>query len=216
VRAGIFVAVERSTTKNGTPRRRLPSQERRDLVLAAAREVFARSGLAGATMGDIGKAAGIDPALLYRHFNNKDDIFEAAVAQPLEAAAAEWTRIAGNGAAFAADGDLERDLVAGEVAEMVAKIADLTPLLGIILFSDRGPDFYAAHFAPALATFTTALEAAKPKWEHRDFDPKLIACVIFGAAIIAGLDQKFTGREDDLAQLAHDINELILDGIRPR
>jgi AcrR family transcriptional regulator len=52
---------------------------RRDL-LTAARELFATTGYAGTTVRAIAERAGVNQALLFRHFGNKEALFAEAVA----------------------------------------------------------------------------------------------------------------------------------------
>ena len=66
-------------------RTRLKGEERRQLILEAARRVFLETGFAGARTRRIAEEAGITEALLYRFFPSKLAIYEAAVLQPLEA-----------------------------------------------------------------------------------------------------------------------------------
>jgi AcrR family transcriptional regulator len=56
------------------PRRRLPAEERRERILQAAMEVFAQCGYQGASMIEIGRAAGISPAVIYDHFPSKAEL----------------------------------------------------------------------------------------------------------------------------------------------
>jgi AcrR family transcriptional regulator len=57
-----------------SPRRRLPAAQRRELILAAAEEVFARGGYHGASLDEIAQAAGVSKALIYEHFDSKRDL----------------------------------------------------------------------------------------------------------------------------------------------
>jgi AcrR family transcriptional regulator len=200
----------------GAAPRRLPARERRTALLDAAREVFARSGLAGATLKDIGTAAGVDPSIVYRHFENKEAIFEEAIASPLETAVARWQEIARSTATYAEGGELDRDLVAVEVGKLVTAVAEASPLIAVMLFSERGQEFFTDHFEPALRTFAEALELAKPHWAHIDFDPRVVADAILGASLIAGIQANFGSTELDTEKLGRQLNDLVLDGIRPR
>jgi AcrR family transcriptional regulator len=56
---------EEATAVNG-------KSSRRDQILAAAAELFARSGFHGVGIDDIGAAVGISGPALYRHFRSKD------------------------------------------------------------------------------------------------------------------------------------------------
>jgi AcrR family transcriptional regulator len=55
-------------------RRRMPAAQRRELILAAAEEVFAARGYHGASLDEIAQTAGISKALIYEHFASKRDL----------------------------------------------------------------------------------------------------------------------------------------------
>src|SRR4051794_20707557 len=61
------------------PRRRMPAPLRREAILAAAEEVFARRGYHGASLDDIAQAAGISKALIYEHFTSKRELHASLV-----------------------------------------------------------------------------------------------------------------------------------------
>lgn len=56
-------------------RQKAVSDLKRGLILGAARKVFERDGLDGASLRAIAKAAGYTPAALYFHFASKEDIY---------------------------------------------------------------------------------------------------------------------------------------------
>jgi AcrR family transcriptional regulator len=59
--------------------RRLPRAQRREQMLAAATEAFARSGFAATSLDDIATEAGITRVILYRHFASKTDLYQAVL-----------------------------------------------------------------------------------------------------------------------------------------
>jgi AcrR family transcriptional regulator len=59
--------------------RRLRRAERREQLLAAATQAFARAGFAATSLDDIAEAAGISRVLLYRHFESKTDLYRAVL-----------------------------------------------------------------------------------------------------------------------------------------
>lgn len=65
----------------GEPERvqRLPRAERREKILAAATEAFARSGFAATGLDDIAGEAGVTRVILYRHFDSKTDLYQAVL-----------------------------------------------------------------------------------------------------------------------------------------
>ena len=61
------------------PARRLPRAQRRDQILAAATRAFARTGFTATSLDDIANEAGITRVILYRHFDSKTDLYQAAL-----------------------------------------------------------------------------------------------------------------------------------------
>ena len=59
------------------PRKRIPAQERRGLILDAALEIFARHGFHASSIDDIAGAAGVSKALIYEHFPSKRHLHAA-------------------------------------------------------------------------------------------------------------------------------------------
>ncbi|WP_198940368.1 TetR/AcrR family transcriptional regulator [Micromonospora sp. CB01531] len=59
------------------PGRRLPRAQRREQILAAATEAFARSGFAATGLDEIATEAGITRVILYRHFDSKTNLYQA-------------------------------------------------------------------------------------------------------------------------------------------
>jgi AcrR family transcriptional regulator len=76
-------------------RRPLGSPDARSAVLDAARELFAELGYERTTMRAVGVRAGVDPALIYHYFGDKDGLLSAAIEIPADLAAA-LTGVAGN------------------------------------------------------------------------------------------------------------------------
>jgi AcrR family transcriptional regulator len=68
------------------------ANDTRDRILDRSLELFARQGVAGTTVVDIERAAGLSPGSgsFYRHFDSKDAVLDAVVAR--EVARAEATR----------------------------------------------------------------------------------------------------------------------------
>ena len=64
-------ATDRRPAMAPTRRRRMPAAQRREVILVAAEETFARSGYHGASLDDIAHAAGVSKALIYEHFESK-------------------------------------------------------------------------------------------------------------------------------------------------
>jgi AcrR family transcriptional regulator len=55
----------------------------REAILDAARRVFAEQGYQQATIRDVARLAGVDPALVHHYFGTKQELFVAAVRLPV-------------------------------------------------------------------------------------------------------------------------------------
>jgi TetR/AcrR family transcriptional regulator len=60
---------------------RKPASVRKEQILVAAGELFARKGFAGTTTRELASAAGLNEALLFRHFGSKEEIYWAVLEQ---------------------------------------------------------------------------------------------------------------------------------------
>ena len=67
-------------------RRPLGSPDTRRAVLDAARELFAELGFERTTMRAVAARAGVDPALIYHYFDDKDELLFAALQPPVDEA----------------------------------------------------------------------------------------------------------------------------------
>ena len=67
-------------------RRPLGSPDARRAVLDAARELFAERGFERTTMRAVAARAGVDPALIYHYFGDKDGLLFAALQPPVDEA----------------------------------------------------------------------------------------------------------------------------------
>jgi AcrR family transcriptional regulator len=61
------------------PARRLPRAQRREQILQAATRAFAQNGFAATGLDDIAAEAGVTRVILYRHFDSKTDLYQAAL-----------------------------------------------------------------------------------------------------------------------------------------
>ena len=69
---------------------RMRAQQRRRQLLEVAANLFARLGYRGATTAELAKAAGITEPILYRHFDNKLDLFVTLVDEVGREVIAGW------------------------------------------------------------------------------------------------------------------------------
>ncbi len=105
-------------------------EEREKLIVKAATELFSKHGFEGTTTKMIATEAGVNEALIFRHFPKKEDLYTAIVHQKLE----EWTTLVSSQLEQAYSKGLEEALF--EIAEFMVNESKKDPaLLRMMLFS---------------------------------------------------------------------------------
>src|SRR6185295_2177520 len=91
---------------------RLKAPQRREQLISVATKLFAERGYEATTTAAIAEAAGVTEPILYRHFQNKQDLFVAIVREMSDLTMRHW-----------------RDLTAGieDPAEAIRRIAHQFP-----------------------------------------------------------------------------------------
>ncbi|HME80210.1 MAG TPA: TetR family transcriptional regulator [Mycobacterium sp.] len=73
-----------TNTGRRRPGRPAGSSDTRDRILASARDLFARNGIANTSIRAVAAAAGVDSALVHHYFGTKEKLFAAAVHIPID------------------------------------------------------------------------------------------------------------------------------------
>ncbi len=207
---------EKRTQKN---RRRLTSDERRQKITESARGVFIAHGLAGARTRDIAAAAGINEALLYQHFSSKNELYEAAIASPLEEAVAALVAASGAPPAeFDTSGETMHERTSRFVGDLLKVMQDIAPLLGVALFgeAEASRTYYLDRIAPTIETIKDVVAANLASWKHRDFDVELVVQTMFGAAWFHATVCRLNGTSIDVERVADQLTMMVLDGLADR
>jgi TetR/AcrR family transcriptional regulator len=200
-----------------TRRRRLAGEKRKQQIAAAARGVFTQHGLAAARTADIAMAAGVNEALVYRHFRSKDELFEAAVVAPLRETMDRLAQIAGSPIQdFDETGEIAYGLTLQHVGNLLRTMDNIGPLLGVVMFGNAGTgaSYYRERIAPVLAENERLITLNLPYWRHRDFDPQQAAEAVFGAAWFRATAARLTGQAIDHEAEAALLVSMLFDGLR--
>src|SRR5262249_1406499 len=64
--------------------KKLSSSERKDHILKAAIQLFSQKGFGGTTTQQLAKKAGISEALLFRHFPNKEALYQSILQKKMD------------------------------------------------------------------------------------------------------------------------------------
>lgn len=178
-------------------------QERRVEILAATRALFDTRGRADAQIEDIATAVGINRAIIYRHFNSKEELFCLTLADYLDELriALITADNAKNPAVDRLRAVARRFLVFGrDYPAFVECAQSLLRRPGDELIRDvsRSAMFrLGASISAALAVVVSVLEAGISEGEFRMQDPNLLANILYSQAL-GGLN---------LARLQLTINE---------
>src|SRR5258706_11935521 len=81
---GMAADPSRSQRAPTAKRTRMTPEARRAQIIESARQVFIESGLSKSRILDIADKAGVTQALVYYHFSTKEEIYQAAVRDPLD------------------------------------------------------------------------------------------------------------------------------------
>lgn len=206
----------RSRGPNSSPQPRLSADERREQIIDSARQVFEQSGFNGARTRDLAAAAGVNEALLYRHFESKEELFEAAVATPLEEAVGKLVELSGSPPeAFDSTGTVMHERTYQFVYDLLGVMEEIGPLLGIVLFdqADRSAEYFRGRIEPSLQRIDDVVAANLSAWSHKDFDIELIVRLTVGMTWFLTVADKLRAHKRDRAATAETITTILLDGI---
>ena len=196
------------------PRGRLSAAERRKKIIAAAAEVFIEQGYSGARTKEIAERAGVTEAFLYRHLASKEEMYEAAILEPLRDGLA----------ALAYDIQMYYDTLTDPIMFMDAVnerclrfYTDMAAIQAVALYSElaKGRDLYANSLKPILDRIGEHI-AERMGWAERGLEVDLVRRSILGAQWAIGLDFMLRHRKTDLSETARRLTVLFTGGIREK
>ncbi|HWF28614.1 MAG TPA: TetR/AcrR family transcriptional regulator [Mycobacterium sp.] len=203
-----------------TRRRRAVSAEdksqRRDEIMAAAKEVFARKGFHDTTIADIAKQAGLAYGSIYWYFDSKDELFHALM--EVEEGALRSHVSAAVGARRDSDGEAPfRTAVRAALEFFEADKATVKLLLrDAYALGDRFEKHLGGIYERFIDDIETFIVAAQQRGQVISAPPRMVAYTL--AALVAQLAHRRLSTDDDVtaAQVADFVVALVLDGLRPR
>lgn len=196
-----------------TRRKRLKAPERRATIVAAARDVFLDQGFSGARTRAIAERAEVTEAVLYRHFASKEEIFEAAVLQPLSAG---FDRLLERSREALGVERPREERIAALQTVWLEDLEALVLLLGVGLFSsqDIGRDCYQNRILPFLeAMLQETAQAGLLPSDHQAPEGWAVIRAAFGMHVLLAWDRLQTGEGPDSAELVGEITDLFFLGL---
>lgn len=196
---------------------RLSQAERRSQLLDAARAEFLSRGYAGARLQTVAKACGVTEPMVYKHFESKDELFDAAIMQPLhDLLAARIAEIL----AMPADpvGAVQLETTRAFMRTLLHTFAECVQPIGMVLFGEaaHADGLYRRHLRPLIDAAVQASEATWSTWPHRDYDIRTAMNAAFGMAFWTALTQRLDGADANLDALADQLGDILFNGLKAR
>jgi AcrR family transcriptional regulator len=158
----------------------------------------------------------VNEALLYRHFESKEELFEAAVAAPLEEAVSKLVELSGAPPKeFDDSGAVMHERTYQFIYDLFRVMEDIGPLLGVVLFgqADRAGEYFRNRIEPSLKEVEQVIETNLSAWRHKEFDIDLLVRSTVGITWFLGTADRLCGRKRDRAVAAGAITSMILEGV---
>jgi AcrR family transcriptional regulator len=203
-----------------TRRRRAVSAEdksqRRDEIMAAAKEVFARKGFHDTTIADIAKQAGLAYGSIYWYFDSKDELFHALMA--VEEGALRSHIAAAVGARQDGDGEAPFRTAVQATFEFFESDKATVKLLfrDAYVLGDRFEKHLGGIYEWFIDDIESVIVVAQQRGEMVAVPPRMVAYTL--AALIGQLAHRRLSTDDGVtaAEVADFVVTLVLNGLRPR
>jgi AcrR family transcriptional regulator len=199
---------------------RLSARDRREQILEVASGIFARKGYEGATTREIAEEAGVNEALLFRHFPSKENLYWTMLEQLCHAGGhrERMKAILDRGGT---DFEVFRT-IAREILMRSRRDRELTRLLWFTALekhelSVRFFNTFVAEYYEALAGY---ISGRIRQGAFRRADPLLAARGFLGMVVYHFLIQEFFGgdqyRKFNVEEVANTLAEIWLAGMQDR
>jgi AcrR family transcriptional regulator len=203
-----------------TRRRRAVSAEdksqRRDEIMAAAKEVFARKGFHDTTIADIAKQSGLAYGSIYWYFDSKDELFHALMA--VEEGALRSHIAAAVGARQNVDGEAPFRTAVQATFEFFESDKATVKLLfrDAYALGDRFEKHLGGIYERFIDDIESVIVVAQQHGEMVAAPPRMVAYTL--AALIGQLAHRRLSTDDGVsaAEVADFVVTLVLNGLRPR
>lgn len=192
---------------------RLSGPERRETILKAAKSLFAEKGFHGVSIDEISKTVNVSPAILYRHFESKQDLYNTVVSEFSQTRESYIDTVINHGTNF-------EDVLQGMTQTYIQSISENPDLLRIELQSLlEGTSATTEFFNNRWKSFTDYIEFSLNERLPYDMPNREItimsAGLMYQGMLRESLIQKFLQPEDrlidiNLQELSHELVSLFL------
>lgn len=164
------------------PKSKSASMDSRDSILKAARCVFARRGFEGASTREVAEAAGVNNAMIYYHFQDKEDLYRSVLSDSFSSLAAIW-----NDGIFQSSASVKqkiRKYVEGFIRFQQGN-EDLRRIMAMEFANSGGKCAWICekYFADNYAHLVGIFKEGMRKGELKKFDPSLAVASLIGIVV---------------------------------
>lgn len=192
-------------------------ERRREVILGAAKRVFAQKGYHATTMGDVAKAARISYGAVYWYFDSKDALFHALMDSE-ELALRRHIDAGLGGLGPGTDGEEAFRASVRATFEFFEADRDVVKLLfrDALVLGERFDRHLTGIYEGFIGDIEQTIEAAQAAGRVVEAPARMIAFSV--AALISQLALRRLATDDGVpaAVVADFVVTLLLDGIRPR
>ena len=186
--------------------------EKRDAILKAATQVFARRGFFQSQVADVAREAGVAAGTVYLYFRSKDDLLVSIFERAMKDALAEGQATIG---AIKEPRERLRQIARLHL-ERMGRDRDLAIVFQVELrqstkFMERFSSTYLRDYLGIIRDSISEGQTAGAF--RRDFNPTLAAKALFGALDEMATNWILTARPYALAEQADEVIDLFLNGV---
>ena len=202
----------------GTAQVRYSAADRREQILEAATQLFARQGFQGTTTKQISEQTGVTEALIFRHFASKDELYWAVIERKIKAAPPGEhmrERLSAGGS------DLEvLSGVATQILERRAKDQTLSRLLLYSALENHrlSHRFFRTYVAECYEVLAEYIRGRIAEGQFRPVDPLLAARGFLGMVVYHSWIQELFGgkryQNFSVQEVSKTLAEVWLQGMR--
>lgn len=194
------------------PRASVSALDKRDTILRAATQVFARRGFFQSQVADIARAAGVAAGTVYLYFRSKDDLLVSIFERTMKETLAE----AESAIAVVADPRERLRRMARLHLQRMGADRDLAIVFQVELrqstkFMERFSSTYLREYLGIIRN--TIAEGQASGAFRKDFNPTIAAKALFGAIDEMATNWILTQRKYALAAQADEVIDIFLTGV---
>jgi AcrR family transcriptional regulator len=200
-----------------SPQQRFSAEDRRQQILDAATDLFAQQGYNGTTTREIAARASVNEAIIFRHFESKEDLYWAILDRKTGTKALRETLLKQLRAPLS-----ERDKFAAIAEGILRRRAEDPSLTRLLLFSalehhQLSGKFFQTYTAEYYETLADYIRTGIAEGKFRKVDPIIAARGFLGMVVYHFLVQHIFGgnayQQFDVGQVSREIVSLWLDGM---